>query len=133
MSSAFDPRQPNRTRQPAPRPVSSGQRPMQPTQRAAQPAARSAQPLLAPLSPLSVQASSLFVVLLSSLLPIQPSPRAVPALSSRLLPSVRRDRHRNHAPTHIMLMARTALLRPRARAITRALAVVPKRKAPRCL
>lgn len=44
MSSAFDPRQPNRTRQPAPRPVSSGQRPMQPTQRAAQPAARSAQP-----------------------------------------------------------------------------------------
>ena len=42
MSSAFDPRQPNRTRQPAPRPVSSGQRPMQPTQRAAQPAARSA-------------------------------------------------------------------------------------------
>ena len=87
MSSAFDPRQPNRTRQPAPRPVSSGQRPTQPTQRAAQPAARSAQPLLAPLSPLSVQASSLFVVLLSSLLPIQPSPRAVPALSSRLLPA----------------------------------------------
>ncbi len=44
MSSAFDPRQPNRTRQSAPRPVPSGQRPMQPTQRAVQPAARSAQP-----------------------------------------------------------------------------------------
>lgn len=44
MSSAFDPRQPNRTRQPAPRPVPSGQRPVQPTQRAAQPAARPVQP-----------------------------------------------------------------------------------------
>ena len=51
MSSAFDPRQPNRTRQPAPRPVSSGQRPMQPTQRAAQPAARSAQPSSCPTQP----------------------------------------------------------------------------------
>ena len=51
MSSAFDPRQPNRTRQPAPRPVSSGQRPMQPTQRAAQPAARSAQPSSRPTQP----------------------------------------------------------------------------------
>lgn len=44
MSSASDPRQPNRQGQPTPRPVSSGQRPMQPTQRAAQPAARPAQP-----------------------------------------------------------------------------------------
>ena len=51
MSSAFDPRQPNRTRQPAPRPVSSGQRPTQPTQRAAQPAARSAQPSSRPTQP----------------------------------------------------------------------------------
>lgn len=51
MSSAFDPRQPNRTRQSAPRPVSSGQRPMQPTQRAAQPAARSAQPSSCPTQP----------------------------------------------------------------------------------
>lgn len=51
MPSAFDPRQPNRTRQPAPRPVPSGQRPVQPTQRAAQPAARSAQPSSHPVRP----------------------------------------------------------------------------------
>lgn len=44
MSSASDPRQPNRHGQPAPRSVSSGQRPMRSTQRAAQPAARPAQP-----------------------------------------------------------------------------------------
>lgn len=44
MSSASDPRQPNRTRQPASRPVPSGQRPVQLTPRAAQPVARQAQP-----------------------------------------------------------------------------------------
>ena len=44
MSNASDPRQPNRTRQSAPRPVPSGQRPVQPTQRAAKPASRPAQP-----------------------------------------------------------------------------------------
>lgn len=44
MSSASDPRQPNRKRQPSPRPVPSGQRPMRSTQRVAQPAARPAQP-----------------------------------------------------------------------------------------
>ena len=51
MPSASDPRQPNRTRQPASRPVPSGQRPMQPTQRAAQPAARSAQSSSCPTQP----------------------------------------------------------------------------------
>ena len=52
MSSAFDPRQPNCTRQPAPRPVSSGQRPMQPTQRSAQPTRRTAQqPAARPAQP----------------------------------------------------------------------------------
>ena len=51
MSSASDPRQPNRTRQSAPRPVPSGQRPVQPTQRAAQPAARSAQSSSRPAQP----------------------------------------------------------------------------------
>lgn len=40
MSSASDPRQPNRTQQPASRPAQPGQRPAQPTQRPAQPAAR---------------------------------------------------------------------------------------------
>ena len=44
MSSASDPRQPSRTRQPASRPVPSGQRPVQLTPRAAQPVARPAQP-----------------------------------------------------------------------------------------
>lgn len=44
MSSASDPRQPNRTRQPASRPVPSGQRPVQLTPRAAQSVARPAQP-----------------------------------------------------------------------------------------
>lgn len=44
MSSASDPRQPNRTRQSASRPVPSGQRPVQLTPRAAQPVARPAQP-----------------------------------------------------------------------------------------
>ena len=44
MSSASDPRQPNRTRQPASRPVPFGQRPVQLTPRAAQPVARPAQP-----------------------------------------------------------------------------------------
>ena len=43
MSSASDPRQPNRQGQPAPRPAQPGQRPVQPTQRAAQPVARPAQ------------------------------------------------------------------------------------------
>lgn len=51
MPSAFDPRQPNRTRQSAPRPVPSDQRPMQPTQRAAQPAARPTQPSSRPVQP----------------------------------------------------------------------------------
>ena len=51
MPSASDPRQPNRTRQPAPRPVPSGQRPVQPAQRAAQPAARPAQPSSRPAQP----------------------------------------------------------------------------------
>lgn len=51
MPSAFDPRQPNRTRQSAPRPVPSDQRPMQPTQRADQPAARPTQPSSRPVQP----------------------------------------------------------------------------------
>lgn len=51
MPSAFDPRQPNRTRQSAPRPVPSDQRPMQPTQRAAQSAARPTQPSSRPVQP----------------------------------------------------------------------------------
>lgn len=110
MSSAFDPRQPNRTRQPAPRPAQAGQRRR---------------------SRCSVRLSLLSVLLNSP--PLVPrSPLAALVLSNRFLPSARRGRPRNHAPTHIMLMARTALLQPRVRAITRTPAVVPKRKAPRC-
>ena len=44
MSSASDPRQPNRTRRPAPRPAQPGQRLVQPTQRAAQPSSHAARP-----------------------------------------------------------------------------------------
>lgn len=51
MSSASNPRQPNRTRQSAPRPVPSGQRPMRSSQRAAQPAVRPAQPSSRPAQP----------------------------------------------------------------------------------
>lgn len=51
MPSAFDPRQPNRTRQSAPRPVPSGQRPVQLTPRATQPAARPARPSSRPAQP----------------------------------------------------------------------------------
>lgn len=51
MSSASDPRQPSRTRQPASRPVPSGQRPVQLTPRAAQPVARPAQPSSRPAQP----------------------------------------------------------------------------------
>ena len=52
MPSASDPRQQNRTRQPAPRPAQPGQRPAQPTQRSAQPAQRAAQqPAARPTQP----------------------------------------------------------------------------------
>ena len=51
MSSASDPRQPSRTRQPASRPVPSGQRPVQLTPRTAQPVARPAQPSSRPAQP----------------------------------------------------------------------------------
>lgn len=111
MPSASDPRQQNRTRRLRRALLSLGQRPAQPTQRSAQPAQRAAQ---------------------------QPAARpAQPAGGARFkqqAPAQRtQGQARHHAPTHIMLMARTALLRPRARAITRMPAVASKRKALRCL
>lgn len=52
MPSASDPRQQNRTRQPAPRPAQPGQRPAQPTHRSAQPTQRAAQqPAARPAQP----------------------------------------------------------------------------------
>ena len=60
---------------------------------------------------------------------VRPSLQAVPALSSRHLPSEHRPPNR----IRITLAVRTALLRPRDRATTRMLVAVPKRKAPRCL
>ena len=52
MPSASDPRQQNRTRQPAPRPAQPGQRPAQPTQRSARPTQRAAQqPAARPAQP----------------------------------------------------------------------------------
>ena len=64
MPSASNPRQPNRTRQPAPRPVPSGQRPM-PADPARGPTRRTTDTRPPPVSrsPLSVRASSLLVVL----------------------------------------------------------------------
>ena len=84
----------------------------QPVARPAQPGQRSAQP---------TQRSA------------QPTQRAAQQPAARPAQPAGGARFKQQASTHIMLMARTALLRPRARAITRTPAVVPKRKAPRCL
>ena len=66
---------------------------------------------------------------LSSPLLVRPSLQAAPALSSRHLPSERRPPNR----IRITLVVRMALLRRPARATTRMLVAVLKRKAPRCL
>lgn len=137
MPSASDPRQPNRTQQPASRPAQPGQRPAQPTQRAAQPAARPRSPSLVRPNLFNGRVSSLLLVRfsirlltrLSSPLLVRPSLQAAPALSSRHLPSERRPPNR----IRITLVVRMALLRRPARATTRMLVAVLKRKAPRCL
>ena len=118
MPSASDPRQQNRTRQPASRPAQPGH-----SRRSVQlslPRARRSPSLIRP---------NLFNGRVSSLLLVRPSLQAVPALSSRHLPSECRPPSR----IRITLSVPTALLRLRARAITRTSAVVHKRKAPRCL
>ncbi len=129
MPSASNPRQPNRTRQPAPRPVPSGQRPMQPTQRAAQPAARPTQPssrLAQPAQRPGQQSASR---------PVQQSAAraAQPAGGSRFKQQTPTSARRPLNRTRIMHAARMAWLRPRVRAITRMLDAAPKRKARRCL
>ena len=107
MPSASDPRQSNRTQQPASRPAQPGQRPAQPTQRAAQPAARPAQSFSRSAQPVNGRVSSLLLVRfsirlltrLSSPLLVRPSLQAAPALISRHLPSERRppQSHSHHA------------------------------------
>ena len=107
-----------------------GQRPAQPTQRAAQPAARPAQPSSRSAQPAQRPGQQPCCRrCLSSPPPARPSLQAAPALSSRHLPSERRPLNR----IRITLAARMALLRLRARAITRMLVAALKRKAPRCL
>lgn len=79
MPSASDPRQPIRTRQPVPRPAQPGQRPAQPTRaQLSLPRARCSPPLVW-LNLLSGRFDSPLLV--------RPSLQAVPALSSRHLPS----------------------------------------------
>ena len=136
MPSASDPRQPNRTQQPASRPAQPSQRPAQPTQRAAQPAARPAQSFSRSAQPVQRtgrQPSARSVQHSASHAVQQPTARtaqqAAPALSSRHLPSERRPPNR----IRITLVVRMALLRRPARATTRMLVAVLKRKAPRCL
>ena len=100
------------------------------------PRVRCSPPLVRP-SLLSGRLSSLLLVRfsirlltrLSSPLLVRPSLQAAPALSSRHLPSERRPPNR----IRITLVVRMALLRRPARATTRMLVAVLKRKAPRCL
>ena len=112
MPSASDPRQPNRQGQPAPRPVQAGQRSVQPMPRPAQPCSHAARP---PSERLSSQ------------LPVRRSPLAALVLSSRLL----RNAHRllNRSLMRITPAVRMALLRRPARATTRILVAVLKRRA----
>ncbi len=132
MPSAPDPRQPNRTRQPSSRPAQPGQRPAQPTQRAAQSAARpvqfssrSAQPVQRTGQQPSARSVRIrFLTRLSSPLLVRLSLQAVLALSIRHLLSERRPPNR----IRITLAARMALLRRPARATTRMLVAVPKKK-----
>lgn len=116
MPSASDPRQPNRQGQPAPRPVQAGQRSVQPMPRPAQPCSHAARPAQRATQQPTARTA-------------QPTGGTV--LSSRLL----RNAHRllNRSLMRIALMVRMALLRRPARATTRMLVAVLKRKAPRCL
>lgn len=116
MPSASDPRQQNRTRQPASRPAQPGQRPAQPTQRAAQPAARPAQSFSHSAQPVQRTGQ-------------QPSARsAQPAGGTRFKQQASTQRVQAPSRIRITLSVPTALLRLRARAITRTSAVVHKRK-----
>lgn len=137
MPSASDPRQPNCTRQSASRPAQPGQRPAQPTQRAAQSAARPVQSSSRSAQPVQrtgQQPSARSVQYPASHAAQQPllvrlSLQAVLALSNRHLPSERRPPNR----IRITLAGRMALLRRLARATTRMLVAVLKRRVLRFL
>ena len=130
MPSASDPRQPNRMQQSASRPAHPDQRPAQPTQLSL-PRARCSPSLIRPnlfngrvSSLLLVRFSIRLLTRLSSPLLVRPSLLAVPALSSRHLPSERRPPNR----IRITLAALMALLRRPARVTTRILVAVLKRR-----
>ena len=121
MPSASDPRRQSRQGQPSSRPTQPGQRPAQPTQRAAQSAARPVQSSSRSAQPAQRTAQ-------------QPSARsAQPAGGTRFKQQASTSECRPPSRIRITLSVPTALLRLRARAITRTSAVVHKRKAPRCL
>lgn len=138
MPSASDPRQQNRYGQPTPRPAQPGQRPAQPTQRAAQSAARPVQSSSRSAQPVQrtgQQPSARSVQHPASHAAQQPTARsAQPAGGIRFkqqAPTQRTQAPQSHS--HHGLAARMALLRRPARATTRMLVAVPKRKAPWCL
>lgn len=126
MSSASDPRQQNRTRQPASRPAQPGQRPAQPTQRAAQSAARSVQSFshsAQPVQRTGQQPSARSVQHSASHAAQQPTARtAQPAGGTRFkqqAPTQRTQVPQSHS--HHGLAVRMQLLRRPARATTRML------------
>lgn len=116
MPSASDARQQNRTRQPASRPAQPGQRPAQPTQRAAQPAARSVQSFSHSAQPVQRTGQ-------------QPTARtAQPAGGTRFKQQAPIQRTQAPNRMRITLAVLMALLRRPARATTRMLVAVLKRR-----
>lgn len=133
MPSASDPRQQNRTRKPVPRPAQPGQRPAQPTQRAAQPAARTVQSFshsAKPVQRTGQQPSARSVQHAAFHAAQQPTARtAQPAGGTRFkqqAPTQRTQAPQSHS--HHGLAVRMALLRRPARATTRILVAVLKRR-----
>lgn len=132
MPSASDPRQPNRQWQPAPRPVQAGQRPAQPTQRPAQPAARPVQSFShsgQPVQRTGQQPSARSVQHPASHAAQQPTARtAQPAGGTRFKQQAPIQRTQAPNRIRITLAVRIALLRRPARATTRMLVAVLKRR-----
>lgn len=137
MPSASDPRQPNCTRQSASRPAQPGQRPAQPTQRAAQSAARPVQSSSRSAQPVQrtgQQPSARSVQYPASHAAQQPTARsAQPAGGARFKQQAPTQRTQAPNRIRITLAGRMALLRRLARATTRMLVAVLKRRVLRFL
>lgn len=137
MPSAPDPRQPNCTRQSASRPAQPGQRPAQPTQRAAQSAARPVQSSSRSAQPVQrtgQQPSARSVQYPASHAAQQPTARsAQPAGGARFKQQAPTQRTQAPNRIRITLAVRMALLRRLARATTRMLVAVLKRRVLRFL